>query len=163
MTVEVSFCIKIERDICLSEKDIDTNFNTYRSGLLSNDNLYGELIITSPGQPDIHIDDEVWATVQNLCFLAIPDLLAGKSVRIPYFRYASELKVDTVGPEVSISGEFVRTGRFMLQPLVIALYSCGQRFIQFLRRLSENDPNYEALIQHLEQQVKVARQALNLE
>lgn len=161
MTVEVSFCMNIGENVCLSEKDMDTSFDDYRSELLANDNHYGEVVISSPGQPDIRIDDEVWATIQNLCFLAIPNLRAGKPVVVLYFRYDSELRLDPEGQEVLISGEFIPMGKVKLQELIPALYSCGKRFINFLRRLGGDNPNYTILIKHLEEQAEIARQALD--
>lgn len=160
MAIEVTFCMNVSRDRRLTEKEINAQFDTYRSELLANDQYYGAILISSPGQPDVVVDDEVWATVQNLCFLSTPDLIAGKSVSVPYFRYGSELSVNVEGNEVVISGEFVPIGRFALQELLPALYDCGLRYIQFLRRLGEYSSYYEPTIKYLEEQAEVALQAL---
>jgi hypothetical protein len=160
VTVKVHFCVLVSRDKCLTEAEIETQFDVYREALLANDQYYGTITISSDDHPDVVIDDEVWATVQNLCFLAAPDLIAGKSVEIPYFRYGSSLKLTVEGDYVRFAGEFIPTVQVPRRELLWELYACGLRYIDFLRKLGQLDPNFMITAQNLTQQAGMAKEAI---
>ncbi|MFP5272945.1 hypothetical protein [Coleofasciculus sp. G1-WW12-02] len=164
MTVEVTFCVNINRDLCVSEEEINANFDTFRLELLEDGNYYGEVlngavVISSPGQPDIRVEDELEATVHNLCFQFIPDLVAEKHIVVTYFRYYGYLRLDPEGDYVLLSGDSVPMVRILRDELAPALYNCGLRFIKFWRRLRD-DPAYEEIFQDFEGLAEVARQSL---
>lgn len=160
MSIEVTFCLNIGEDVCIDEDEINARFDAYLPSLLTDEDYIGNIIINSPGQPVIRIEDELWAIVQNLCFLSIPNLLLGKSVDILYYSYNGHLRLEPDGNEVVISGDYIPVVKVARQELVNALYSCGHRFVEFFRRLKGSNPNFSATIEHLEKQEEIAKQAL---
>ncbi|HKX29012.1 MAG TPA: hypothetical protein VJ302_15050 [Blastocatellia bacterium] len=161
MTVEVTFCLYINKDLCLGESDINDDFDSHRAGLIANTNNYGNVIIRSVGQPEIYIDDEVWATVNNLCLGSIPALLAGEAVVVGYLRYNGEVTLTPKDHQIQISGDFISTSLIESRELLPALLDCGRRYIQFLHRFDGSDVDYVDIIKHLDTQFEIASQALN--
>ncbi len=160
MAVDAHFCVTLARDRCVAEDEIQSQFNTYREALLKNTQYYGAIIIRSDRGPDLVIDDEVWATVQNLCFLAAPDLIAGRVVEVPYFRYGSALILSPHGEDVVFSGEFIPTVSLPIKEVLPPLYQCGLRYTNLLRRLGEYEPNSSVMANNLLAQSEVARRAI---
>jgi hypothetical protein len=160
MTVQATFRMQVGANTFLDEEEINHNLEAHRPALLANDNNYGEVVIRSAEPPDIRIDDEVWATVHNLCFGAIPGLLVGKGVTVDLLRYPGVVELVPQGGQVRISGTVIPTRVFQTRELLPALYACGRRYLHFLRRLGGGDANYEAIISHLESQAENARKAL---
>ncbi|MBG1271105.1 hypothetical protein [Nostoc sp. WHI] len=164
MTVKVTFCAQIREGndfLCIAEDDLEAKFEDYREKLFSNTGNDGFIIISSPEQPDVQIQDELWAIIQNLCFIAIPDLIAHKSVVIRIYNNYGYVRLDPEADLVRISGDGLPDVRVTRAELITSLYACGKRFIQFLRKLGEDDPEYKDIIEGVEEHAKLAQQTLN--
>ena len=164
MTVKVTFCTNIREGndfCCISEDDLDIKLDYYREKLLTNTDNDGFIVISSAEQPDVRIQDELWAITQNLCFIAIPDLITHKSVVIRIYSNYGYVRLDPEGDLVRISGDSLPDVRVKRVELITSLYSCGQRFIKFLRKLRENDIEYQDILEGLEEYAKLAQQALD--
>jgi hypothetical protein len=70
----------------------------------------------------VHVEDELEATFQNLCFRAVADLKAGKNRIINYLGYYGELRLNHEGTMVIISGDFVPEVRVLTEKLLLSLY-----------------------------------------
>lgn len=163
MTVKVTFCAHIREDDrfpCIVDDDLETNFEKYREKLLGNPYRDGFIIISSPSQPDVRIQDELWAIVQNLCFQAIPDLIANKSVVIRIYSNYGYVRLDPEASLVRISGDNLPDIRVEKAGLITSLCDCGERFLAFVRKLGVDDPEYQDIIAGLEAYAEIARQSL---
>ncbi len=164
MTVKVTFCTNIREGndfCCISEDDLDLKLDYYREKLLTNTDNDGFIVISSAEQPDVRIQDELWAITQNLCFIAIPDLITHKSVVIRIYSNYGYVRLDPEGDLVRISGDCLPDVRVNRVELITSLYDCGQRFIQFLGKLQGGNPDYKDMLEGLEEYAKIARQALD--
>jgi len=146
MAVEVTFCIHTRARRCVPEEIIANEFAAWRPTLLGKHQGYGAILIRAPGQPAVDVDDELWALVQNLCFLPIPDLLAAHPVDIPYFRYADTFRLEPIGDKIRISGGMLPEAEFPGRPLLDGLYDCGRRFIALLRRLGDDARHGDTIV-----------------
>lgn len=167
MGVTATFCVNISSDDCIDEEQLNTEFESNRPKIIADERRHGAIngaiVIRSPQNPDIRVEDELEAVVQNVCFLALPDLLAGKRVIVPYFRYPGEIELKPEGHQLLMSGEAIPEERLELREAVFAFYECGQRVVSFLRRLRSDgaeSAESEDAIRYLEGKEKVARQAL---
>lgn len=137
MAVEVTFRMQVELNAWVGEQDLAADLGPHLAALLANDQSYGELIIRSEGQPEVSVDDEMWSTVANVCFVGVAELLAGREVVNPYMRYNGEVRLTPEGERVRVSGDFIPTAVYERRELLPALHECGRRYVKFLRRLGE--------------------------
>lgn len=163
MTTTVTFCIQLGNEECLSEYDITADFESFREKLCEIEVLEGAIIINSSGNPEIRVEDELEAAIQNICFLSIPKLKAGEHVVVRYFSIYGYFRLDPEGDNVLISGDYVPSIRVLRNDLLLALYACGQRFVALLRQLRAGDPLYEGNISHLEDQAESARRIIEMD
>lgn len=164
MSVEVTFWIYVDGETCLNEYVITAELDQYRVRLedIINERHTGYIVIASSAISDnkIEVNDDVEYVVQELCFLAIADLLNHKSVNISYFTSHGYLKLEPEGELIHISGKYIPNAEFFSAELLPALYHCGLRYIDLLRRLIKDKPYYESYIARLETHAELARQAL---
>jgi hypothetical protein len=160
--MDVTFCINLGGDACLSEAEIASEFHNLRATLLQTEVLEGGIIIRSSDATEVQIEDELEAAIQNVCFVSIPKLVAGEHVVVRYFSYYGYLRFDPEGDNVLISGDFVPTVRVLRAELIPALFHCGRRFVELYRRFAATDSSHEANIRHLEAQAEIAQRALHL-
>ena len=161
-TVKVVFRLFVGSELELSEEEINVSLDVYRSRLRTRNRYDGAIIINSPGQPIVQAEDELPAIVKNICFGAIPDLIAGKKVVIGYYDHYGELRLEPQVSNILISGDDIPTITVPCREFLPALYDCGQRFIRFLTHLKgeASDRELEDLIRFLADIGKVASEAL---
>jgi hypothetical protein len=159
MSTTVTFCIETFVGPCLEEDQLEQALEVQRERLLSR-HIDGYVILRADGQPEVRIEDELPATVQNLCFGAIGDLLADRPVTVSYYSMSGQFQLEPTDRGIRINGDMVPSAVFDQEALVPALYACGQRFVQYLRLRASDDPGTVAVIQHLQTQEAQARAAL---
>lgn len=160
MAIKVEFCVSIADESCVSELDVEINFDTLYQALLLEFPLYGAIIIEIPGEPEVRIEDELWAAIQGLCFQSIPYLSAYKEFRYSYLSSSGYFVLAPSQASIDISGDYVPSISVPYEETLPALFNCGQRFIKLLYRLKKEAVHYEALIKHLEEQAEIAKQSL---
>ncbi len=141
MPVFVTFRANVSRDTCIPEIEIEEQFDAYHAALRAEQQRLGApngaIIIDAVGQPEIRIEDELDYWIYNLCFDALPDLLAGARVERVYSRYSQSLVLDATGHDLVLSGDAIPTVHLDLKEAVQSLYACGMRGLRFLKRLNE--------------------------
>lgn len=164
MPVTVTFCINTSSDACVSEDELATDLERHRVAILADEERHGvmngALIVRAPGVPDVRIEDEIEYLVHQICFLAIPDLLANKHIVVRHFRYLGYVRLDPEAMQQLISGDDIPSARVTYHELVPALVACGERFILFLRRLNGGTPEGEDRVQLLERNAAIACEAI---
>ncbi len=158
--VSVSFCLTVADEACVGEENLVSDPETYADSLPDAWDLEGAVIIECGEQPEVRIEDELLPTVQNVCFGCIPDLLAQEHVVVRYFGHYGYLRFDPEGAEELVSGDFVPKIRVPRVPFAQGLYACGGRFLDFLRQVYSDQPNFEADIDHVLELAKAAGEAL---
>ena len=159
ISVEVTFCVQLGADRCVSEEEIARDFPAYHAALRANDQDYGAIHLRASGQPPVDVDDDVAALVLNFCFLPIPKLLAGQTVEVRYFRYAGSFHMKPTANEIELSGDLIPTARFDRDALLRGLYDCGCRFIRYLSRCKDLTA-YASIIESQKTAARAAATAL---
>lgn len=162
MGIQVAFCISLGEDVCVSEGQL-TDHQEKIAGLKV---LEGVVTIQVPDQPPLEVEDELAATIQNLCFDAVKKLLAGKKAVVPYFSSAGSIRLSPQDDVVMIAGVISSEG-YCVPPVSVprpeipaALYGCGSRYIQFLRQLAPLSINHRSTVEWLEPKARLTYQAL---
>ncbi|WP_138502614.1 hypothetical protein [Nostoc sp. PA-18-2419] len=165
MKTKVEFCAYIREGNefpCIDENTLKVDFKKYRDKLINYLDADGLIVISSLDEPNtrVQIQDELWAIVQNLCFITIPDLVAEKSAVVRIYNNYGFVRLDPEGNIVRISGDGIPDIRIDRSELIVALYDCGKRFIEFFRMLRGNDLEYQDVIQGLDEHAKTAKQSI---
>jgi hypothetical protein len=149
----VTFALRTGRAYT-AETELLDHAEAWRAALAANENLEGILTIQA-GEEEIHIEDDLDATVQNLCLRATVELLAGREARMLYFCCAGELILRPEGAEVRISGDFLTMEVVLpLRALVRSLIESARRFLHLLGVM--NNPRHVLLIVLLQEQLDTA-------
>lgn len=163
MAIEVKFWIYlVDNDLIeLSEQDIKSNFEKYSSSLCETETIEGAVAIIAPNKKEVIIRDELWVIAQNFCFNSILSLLREKKESFIYHYFSSYGQVVLIPSTdfVRIMGDEVPIESFTTTELLPALYRCGERFINLLRKLQQvghTDP----AVEHLEPLAQEALQVL---
>lgn len=160
MSVNVTFCVMIGDETCTTEEELMSNVEAYRSRLSAREPLEGQITISSSEEPEVLVEDELIPLARNLCFEAITEIAANEHVVIPYFSYYGYLRLDPEGDWVRISGDFVPSVVVPREELLVNLYGCGRRFIEFLRALGEGGSDLSYPLEDLESKAERAEEAL---
>jgi hypothetical protein len=161
MPIEIKFSVYVDEERCLDEDTVLADLDQYGSGLVE-DRRVGTVFIYFQEAPDdcIEIEDELEYLVDELCFRHITDLIAHHCVMIEFWSYPGHIQLDAKEVYTHISGDYIPNIKAALSAeLLPALYNCGKRYIQLLKRLVRDKADYEN-IARLETHAKVARQAL---
>jgi hypothetical protein len=158
-SVTASFILHLHGGGSVNEQQLLANDEALRRRLQHD--FYGAIVIRAPGQPDVTVDDEVTATVFNLCFSAISDVLEGRPVEVPYMRYSGSVRVEPVAHRVRVSGDMVPEATYITHDFTWAVYCCGERFVEYLRRIAGVDRSASEQIPDLEEARVKARRALD--
>jgi hypothetical protein len=156
--VVVTFCIKVGR-ACLDEGGVLAEPDASRQALLDNPTFDGILTIHAGGGLT-RVEDELRAVVQNICFRAVVELLAGRNFVYRYMGYYGYFRMDPEGREVVLSGDFVKTARLPLGATVRALYECGERFLEALREVGGEENPFAEEIAYYREFAESAKAAL---
>ncbi len=164
MAVDVSFCMNLTWDTPIGEDELASDIKRFHADILAAADRFGALngtiIVRAPNVPDVRVEDEIEPAIQNICFLAIPTLLAKQHVVVRYFSHPGYFRLDPEGLKVLISGDNIPSVRVDYQEFVTALFACGERFVAFLRELVGETPEGMDRVQYLETYADAARQAL---
>lgn len=158
MTLTVGFCVQVDGGDCLDEQELA--LPAASSHVFELRHLDGAITIRSG--MEVAIEDELPPLVQNLCFRALPALLAGEAVSLRYFSMPGEFRLHPTGDVVRISGDLIEEVSLNRRELIPALYECGVRFIGALRHLGGEDPRTAGVVQNLEADAEATRRALTI-
>lgn len=156
MAVEVDFLVRFGRDDlqpprAWSESDIEQ---------LLADDLYGRLVLRSPGQPEAFFSDELVALVAGACFQSMEYLAAGQSWAAYVTRYPGDIGLVPEAGVVTATFNHQPIFRAPIDELLPALYDCGCRALQNLRPVILRGPAGPEQVEALEALALEARQAL---
>jgi hypothetical protein len=142
-TVNVTFELYLRAGQELLEVPEDA-LDRHREAIARQEVLEGALVIEAPGQPRLEVADELWAVVANLCFRCVDELSTGDrecwvytvtnaDAHVVVLSMASLLRLlSEHGPVVTVQRE----------PLLQALFACGERFMGLLERLGESQREF---------------------
>lgn len=161
MSVEVMFGMRFVDavDSCVNESELRAHFKRWRDNLVREYPLDGSVTLVCDGQEQVRIDDELWVLVQSICFQAVVPLTLGQTYTYSNFAYLGNVILRPDGDLIHVVGDLITERTFPRSNLLTALYTCGRRFIDFLRLL-EHQPPYENVIRDLMELAEPARQAL---
>ena len=142
MPVTVQFSVRAGRDLFLTEPGADV------APLAGQDYLYGRVLLSVPGGPDVFVEDELVPLVADLCFQAPAQLGAGESFGAYINRYPGEYYVEPAGTDLRLHGSAVlatdgHRETELVAPaaeLLPALHDCGRRALAFIRGQLGQDP-----------------------
>lgn len=111
---------------------------------LAKRNRSGVVLIESPDQPTVELEDEVWHQLLELCNGCIA-LLAGRGATVRYFEMFGGFVLTPRDGVAVLSGDSdgagteIPTVRYDMRELAVAIVGCAQRFLDFLMRLADPD------------------------
>ena len=132
MTVDVRYELKGARGVFLSEaalEDATLEHDQFRELQWT-----GAIMISTSGQPELRIEDEVWHQLMHLCRSA-RDLFAGEAAGVPYSEIPGGYELVPIGDHVTVAGDHLNESRFEIEPLTRAILACANRFVVLMRRL----------------------------
>ncbi len=109
---------------------------------LAKNNRSGVVMIESPDQPTVELEDEVWHQLLELCNGCVA-LLAGRGATVRYFEMFGGYVLTPSDGVVVLSGDNDGAGadiplvRYNIGELAVAIVGCAQRFLDFLVRLAD--------------------------
>lgn len=157
MATDVTYCVDLGEP-CVDAAKLEGDLDTYRAQLVGEFPLYGELIISAPERPSVQVRDELAAAVHQICFAAIPEILAGRTYVYTFFSASGRLVFIPSTVFVEVMGDGVERTSFSRDELLPALYAAGQRYVGLLQRLDSED--HKATAAELAKHAASARQAL---
>ena len=136
MTVDVRFELKGERNTFFSEDALD-------NAALAHDQFHrfrwtGAIVISTDGQGELRIEDEVWHQLSHLC-RAARDLVTGEPAGIPYSEIPGGYELVPTGDYVTVTGDYLKGARFEIKPLAQAILACANRFVALMTRFGYPD------------------------
>jgi hypothetical protein len=160
MSVVVLYAVRLTRHVFLSETEVAALCEIDPDRLRILDPLYGRLILLAAGQPVSGLYDSLEATVGAICFRAITELTAGKSVTVTISNAPGKFYLEPKSKVIRVHGDGVEVFEAPAAELLPALYGCGIRFLDFYRDLHKDDPNRLARLADLDYWVAEAGVAL---
>jgi hypothetical protein len=148
--MSVSFMVELNQDRLIAESELPFATAAERAQLANKEAFQGDLVLAGDEQTEVRISDLLEAWVQNLCFDAVPKILAGESVEILYFSYEGRVRLEPHGPKVRVSGDHVPSAEFAARDLTPALVACGDRFLAWAREAKSSDASYQANLDYIE-------------
>ena len=161
MSISVHFCVDVKGSGCVAEEQLFSNWERYRPALLANKRLEGAIIIAAPGTEQVCFEDELPNPVLHLCFGAVPAILKGDPVTVAYFNQPGEIRIAVDGAVAHVSGDFLSSLQADRRELAVALFGCGRRFLDLLRKMPPDAAHYwERTLALFAEPEKAAEQAL---
>jgi hypothetical protein len=117
---------------------------------VQNSDHSGELVITSPGNPEVRIRDSLDALVMQLCFEALEDLIAEKHVVVRHYLMYGYIRMDPEGDLTLLSGDYLPSVRVERAALIAALFQAGERYLALIRSARSLDAQLDDLLTMLE-------------
>ncbi len=153
MNIDVSFWVKGKDGAYLNEAEIEW----YVSELKENDELSGFVTIVSETHR-VELSDDLDYLVPKLCFSSIPDLSNNQSFSIIKASSSGSYEIHTDQQHFWVSGTNIREVAFDKGSLLIALFQCGSRFLELLRKLNGEEEKYNGTILEMEATQRIARE-----
>jgi hypothetical protein len=119
------------------EDVLGDHWDTYLPVLEQQDSLEGAIVVQAGDQSRLEVVDELWAAVQNLCFLSIVALLDEKRECYLYRFTSSDghLVMIPLAHLVRLLGENKPVVTESMQALLPQLVDCGLRVLHLFNRL----------------------------
>ena len=111
---------------------------------LAKRNRSGFVTISTPTQPTVELEDEVWHQLLELCNGCVA-LLAGRGATVRYFEMFGGYELRPTDGFALLSGDSegagaeLPTARYVIRELAAAIAGCTERFVDFLVRLADPD------------------------
>ncbi|MBD2245323.1 hypothetical protein [Nostoc sp. FACHB-888] len=163
--IDINFCIYIVDNnlIELNEQDIKSDFKRYSSFFHDAETIDGAILIKSPDKNEVIIQDELWVIVQNFCFTSTLNLLRAQKECFIYHYFSSYGQIILIPSAefIRIMGDAVPIESFTASELLPALYHCGERVINLLRKLQQAGcVNIDVNVEYLEALAKETLEVL---
>lgn len=157
--VSVKFSVTFDYKHYYSEDVINKDSIGLASRLTRSSEIDGAIEITWRDK-QLKIADQLAPWVQNLCYLAIPELVQGKNIVVSYIQMSGVLTLSCKGEWIELSSEHFETVRLPRLPLLTSLVNCGRRFEDFVTMAKQGDENYLAQLVDFKQFREAALNAL---
>jgi hypothetical protein len=158
MAVKVTLAVQVGSNEFVSEPEM----TTMDPGLVrGRDPLFGRLIIEAAGQPKLVLHDDLEYLVVNM-FQAIPQLIQGQSVTVWHSDSPAEFRMEPVDSRVRITGTVLSPVEAPLADFLPELLASGERFIDFVRTVLADQPDFQARRVDLEHWAEEAAAAVQL-
>lgn len=150
----------------LAEAELDQGLDLVFEHLRNDDVLTGAIILSGPDMPEFVMPDEMLALITGFCFESIVALLERQQETYVYnfFNCGSICVLVASRGIVTILSDDDQEGmptiRCQQGELLPALYRCGVRYMEFLKRLERAGRQDAASPQHLVASAERARNAL---
>ncbi len=157
MPIAVLYALQIAPRVMVSEGDLAA----LAPERLPSDYLQGQLTIVAPGQPVVHIEDDL-EFVFAQCLTAIPELLAGRSFAFVFSDAPGGFLFAPHGDLVRVTGDILGNEPFDAPAgeLLVALRDCAARFIAFTTSALADRPADQQRVKELEPALADATKAL---
>lgn len=109
------------------------------------------------------IDDELPALIKNLCFEAMGKVRSGDVATYHFHSLFGSLSLSVHSGQLNIEGGDTGMLSYDYEPFCNELEECGNRFIQFLKRLECNDSKRKVHLNNLINLLQIARDELENE
>ncbi len=157
--VRVTFSVTFDFRRYYSEDEVGQDGGGLAGRIARVPDIEGALEITWL-DTQIKIADQLAPWVQNLCYLAIPDLAQGQNVVVSYILMSGVLELVCEGEWIELHSEHFETARLPRLPLLTSLVSCGHRFEAFATLAKQGDKVYLAQLVDFPQFRQAALDAL---
>ena len=157
--IHVTYCITFDYNRFYSEQELKEGTPELLNELSHAPAIEGAIVIQTP-ENTVEIRDELLPWIQNVCFLAIPDLSEGEPVHIDYFSRSGYIDLTPSGGMVKITGNLIREITCPQQELLQQLFECGKRFIAYMKTVKKNDADFMANLNYIATLEAPARRAL---
>jgi hypothetical protein len=159
--MKITFDLDLDGNRFFNENDLDADLDSLRPLILEFDNPEGVLHFEDPeNDVSFELGDSMGPLIYSMCFGPIKSLAEGKPVEIPFSTCDASVKLVPNGDEVVFSWEGSEPYRLGRSELLPALVSCGERYVAFMKRLYNGDPNYAAELDDLASAAQNARACL---
>jgi hypothetical protein len=138
--MEVEFRIARTFDHSVGEYELAGLAAPQLEELLGNGWFNGVLVLSGGGQPSVRISDDIEPCIRNLCYGAVPRLLAGEPGEVNYVSKPGSIRLEPDGDGVRVSGDRVDAATFPRRALALALFDCGERFVAWARGVKDGHP-----------------------
>jgi len=145
MDIEVLFWVKgIRSNYLYEEEALSSLIEINEMGFLS-----GFLTITG-NNVRVEMSDDLDYMIPKCCFASIPVLCRKECFSIVKASSSGSYNFYTEEEIIWISGNNIKPSAFPKSGLLNALFLCGLRFLEFLRKLDEYSDNYSGVITEME-------------
>jgi hypothetical protein len=146
----------------LTEQELRTDLKKLRQALIKAENLDGILRFEDRTPASrFELGDTLAPLIANLCFGPIAALAADETVDVEFFSCEARVRLEPAGKDVVISWEGEPPRKLPRAQLLPALVECGERYVDFVKRLHGSDPDWADEIKTLTEAAKKARSGLS--